>query len=262
MHFQADKVIAGVLLGTSYVTFYTVPSSLVQRMMDVTSRLAYVTYPLVSELQGRNDLDRIRDVYLNASRIMLALATAITLPLLIFGNRFLATWMGPAFERNTGSVVQLSTLALYLITMTQVPSLVLNGLGHVRITGLFSVAGAGLYFALMYPLTSIMGVSGIAASLLASRLVMVPIFLVYANRKVIGLPMVKLLGAVYIKPVSLGLFMWLLLVSLPLERVHNIFLLIGTMAVTGALYLGVAIGIGIIKPGERQAMISYLYALT
>jgi O-antigen/teichoic acid export membrane protein len=261
MHFHADRIIAGILLGTASVTFYTVPCALIQRIMDIVSRLAYVTYPLVSELQGKNDVGRIRDVYLNSSRLMLAVATAIALPLLIFGNRFLAAWMGPAFERNTGLVLPLTTLALYLNTMSQVPSLVLNGLGYVRITGLFSLASTVVYFAFMYPLASSMGVSGIAAALLISRLVIVPIFLMYANHKVIQLPMSKLLD-VYLRPIMLGLFMWLLSMWAPLQRIHNVVVLLCTMAFAGALYLVVALAIGVIKSAEKQAIINYLYALT
>ena len=262
IHFQADKVIAAVLLGSSAVTFYAVPSMLVQRIMDVITRLAYVTYPLVSELQGRKNLERIKDVYRDASRITLVLATAILLPVLIFGNKFFAAWMGPEFERNTGFVLQLSTVAFYLITLTNVPSLVLNGLGHVRITGLFSMTGGVLYLALIYPLTTVMGVSGIAASLLISRIVMVPIFLTYANRKVMGLPMVELLKDVYARPVILAVCVAGAARGLPLAGIQNIFLLIGAMALTGVIYLTFAISIGVFNREERQVVISYLHGLT
>jgi O-antigen/teichoic acid export membrane protein len=262
INFQGDKVLVGVLLGASYVTFYTVPVTLTQRVMEVISRLAYVTFPLFSELQGRKNLDQIRDLYLSASRIILFFATAIALPLLIFGNRFLAAWMGPEFERNAGLVVQLSTAALYLMAMSQVPSLVLNGLGHVRITGLFSLTGAGLNLALIYPFASIMGVSGIAASLLVSQIVIVPLFLIFANSKIIRLPMVKLLREVFVRPVILGAFVWVVLKALPIDRIQNIFLLISAMALTGLIYLGLGISIGALSHAERHAIIGYLQALT
>jgi len=261
INFQGDKIIVGALLGSSYVTFYSVPSMLAQRIMDVITRMAYVTFPLFSELQGKKNLDQVRGLYINASRIILLLATSVALPLLIFGNRFLAAWMGPEFERNTGLVVQLSTIALYLSAMTQVPSLVLNGLGYVKITGLFSVTGAGLNLALIYPFTSIMGVSGIAASLLVSRIVMVPLFLTYANFKINGLPMRKLLSEAFVRPVIIGVFLWLLFGALPLDGIHNIFLLVGAMALTGILYFAVALGARAFTQAERQAVINYLQTM-
>src|SRR5207253_2884864 len=36
MHFQSDKVILGILLGTSYVTFYSVPLSLILQLLVIS----------------------------------------------------------------------------------------------------------------------------------------------------------------------------------------------------------------------------------
>jgi O-antigen/teichoic acid export membrane protein len=259
--FQGDRILAGVLLGSSAVTFYVVPVMLTQKFMGAVWRLAAVTFPLASELQGKNDLDHIKDLYLNASRIIVAFATAAALPMLIFGKNFLSAWMGSEFERNTGLVLQLATVALYLDTMSQVPSLVLNGLGHVRITGLFSVAGAGLNFAVILLLSSIMGVSGIAASLLLSEIVTVPIFLTYVHHKIIGLPIVGLLKEVYARPLILAVVVGAAALALPLDSSGNIFLTIGAMALTGVTYLALAISAGVFNRDERQVVISYLRTL-
>ncbi|MBI5591084.1 MAG: flippase [Deltaproteobacteria bacterium] len=262
INYQCDKILVGVFLGSSYVTFYTVPIMLAQRIMEAVSKLAYVTFPLFSELHGKKDLDHIRDLYLNASRIILLFATAIALPLLIFGNKFLAAWMGPDFERNTGLVVQISTSALYLISMTYVPSLVLNGLGHVKITGMFSVTSACLNLAFIYPFSSIMGVSGVAVSLLVSQIVMVPLFLIFANRCIVGCTIVKLLREVHVKPVALGVLLLTAARALPIDGIRNIFLLMGAMALTGILYFAVAICVGAFTHAEKQTAISFLKSFT
>lgn len=260
--FQGDKILAGVLLGSSSVTFYAVPFMLTQRLMGAVTRLAAVTFPLASELQGKNDLDHVKDLYLNASRIIFVFSTAVALPMLIFGKAFLSAWMGPEFERNTGLVLQLATVALYLDAMTQVPGLVLNGLGYVRITGIFSVTAAGLNLAFIYPVSSIMGVSGIAASLLLSQLVMNPVFLTYVNRNIFGVPIVKLLKDVYARPAILAVFVGAMAAALPLDGTGNIFLVIGAMALTGLLYFIFAISVGVFSREESQAVISYLQTLT
>jgi len=260
--FQGDRIITGILLGSSAVTFYAIPFTLTQRLMGAVTRLAGVTFPLASELQGRNDLDDVKDMYLNASRIIFAFSTAVALPMLIFGKTFLGAWMGLEFERNTGLVLQLATVALYLNTMTQVPSFVLNGLGYVKITGLFSVATAGSELALIYPLSSIMGVSGVAASFLFSQSVMNPIFLTYVNRKILGVPMAELLKDVYARPVILAVFVGAAAAALPLNGTGNVFLVIGAMALTGLFYLSVAVGIGVFTHAERHTVISYLQSLT
>jgi O-antigen/teichoic acid export membrane protein len=264
MTFECDKLLAGVLLGSSYVTFYSVPAMLAKRIMDAITRCAYVTYPMFSELQGRKALEQVTDLYLNASRIVFVLATSIALPLLIFGNKFLVAWMGHEFAGNAGMVMQLSTVALYLVAATQVPSLLLNGLGFVKITGLFALLGAGLSLALIYPLTSIMGmgVDGIAASFLISRIVSVPAFLIVANRKIIGLSIVKLLREVYVRPVILGALVWAVVCVLPIYRVHNIFLTIGAMALTSMLYIASAMIVGLFTNTERQAVITYVRKLS
>lgn len=258
IQFQADRILTGAILGASFVTYYFVPFSLVTRAMTVTARIGGVVLPVVSGLQGEKDYDSVIALYLKASRLIAAIATAICLPLLLFGNHFLRLWMGEEFARQTGMVFSLITVSLYIDAFTNVPAIVIHGLGRPKITGLFSVASAIVNLALIYPLAKKMGIDGIAVAFLLAHGGVGPIFIYYANNKVLNFSMIRLLRRVYASPLLTAGIIGLIALLLPHEKIHNIFLLMGVMMLTTISYLVLSTFTGVFTKEERSQCMDYL----
>jgi O-antigen/teichoic acid export membrane protein len=110
LSYQSDRVVMGAVIGISSVTYYVVPFTLVSRVTNITVRIGSVIFPAISELQGRDRFDTITRLYLISSRIILIISTAICLPLVLFGDRFLTLWMGPAFGNRASLVLVLLTI--------------------------------------------------------------------------------------------------------------------------------------------------------
>lgn len=257
LRFQADRILTGAILGLSWVTYYVVPFNLVRKLMTVTYLVGSVILPLVSGLQGAQDHKAIVALYLKASRLIATIALCVCLPLMLFGGRFLGFWMGQEFADKAGLVTALITAALLVDAFTNVPSIVVDGLGRPKITGLFSIATALINLALVYPLGKLLGVNGIAVAFLASNLMVGPVFVWYANNRVLGHDLRSLARRAYLPPLAAGamaaVLTWIFLAPLA----TSLLTLLAVMAANSLLFLLSACLTGAISREELAQAAEY-----
>lgn len=258
LQFQLDRILTGAILGASFVTYYFVPFNLSSKAVTLTSQLSGVILPVVSGLQGRRDFESLIGLYLQASRLIVAIASAVCLPLLVFGNRFLTLWMGTEFAQHSGLVMVLVTLALYADAFTNVPSFVLQGLGYPKVTGTFAMANAVVNVALLYPLAINYGVNGIALAFLISSAAIAPLFIYYANNRILHISLKRLIRDAYLPPLFSAIMIILPLLFIPQAQITNIFVVIGMMIATSTAYLIFCAVIGVFTRDEIKQCIEYL----
>lgn len=259
IQFQADRLLIGAILGASWVTYYVVPFSLIRRIMTITARIGGVIFPVVSGLQGGNDFASIKSLYLQSSRLILTIATALCLPLILFGDRFLGLWMGEQFEQKAGIVILLLTVSLYLDAFTNVPSIVVDGLGRPKITGLFALANAIINLTLIYPLGKIMGIIGISLSFFISHVCVVPAFVYYVNNRILRFSVLKLIKDVYFLPLFSAVLTALPLLFVPEYKIDNLFYLLCIMIMTTILYILISGILGVFTKAEKKQCLEYLH---
>jgi len=257
VQFQLDRIITGALLGASFVTYYFVPFNLVSKAVTLTSHMSGVIMPVISGLQGKKDFESLIGVYLQSSRLVVAIASSICLPLFLFGDRLLCLWMGEEFAQESGRVLVLTTLALYADAFTNVPSFVVHGLGKPKITGTFAMANAVINVALLFPLAKLMGLNGIAMAFLISSAGIAPLFIYYANNRVLHFSMTRLVREAYALPVISALLVGVPLSFFPTNWVDNIFVLLGMMGAVTVLYLLISNWIGVFTHDELRQCLDY-----
>ncbi|HJV66422.1 MAG TPA: oligosaccharide flippase family protein [Geomonas sp.] len=256
MQFQGVRLLAGIVLGVSAVTFYVVPFSLVSRAMAITFRLAAVIFPVISGMQGQRDFQAVSKLYLKSSRLIFSVSTAICLPLFLFGGRFLSLWMGETFRQQTGLVMLLLTASLYMDSCTNVPSHVLNGLGMPKFCGYFSTFNAVINLLLVYPLSKWLGINGIALSFLVGHIIVAPTFVIFVTRK-LKLPLMTLLKEVYLMPIIAGMLAAIPFLIL-MKAVQGMATLLFVMMAASALYLVICYVTGVFSQEEKEYIIGYL----
>lgn len=261
VQFQTDRLVTGAILGASWVTYYFVPFSIVQKAMTVTSRVSGVILPVVSGLQGSADAIAVNRLYVKASRLIVTMATAVCLPILLFGDDFLRLWMGPEFAQHSGRVLVLITMALYADAFTNVPSFVLQGLGLTKVTGTFAIANAIVNVALLYPLGKWLGLNGIALAFLISSAGVAPVFIVYANRKILHVSTLRLIADAYLYPVAAAVAVAVPCLLVRAQPPGSLLLVLALMAATSLIYLLLALLIGVFTREERDQMLGYLMVL-
>ncbi len=253
LHQHADKLLVGSLAGPVALAFYTVPSQLAGRLLGLTYRLASVIYPRVSALAATGEQSALRALYLDATRLLGYLNFAVLGMIALAGDSFLRRWVGPEFVAEGYPVLLLITAALLADSLTTIPSLVNDGLGHPKITGRFAIARGVFGVGLVWVGISVGGIVGAAAAHLLASLLMAALFVGYVHGRTVPVSLRETVRACWWPGLSTAAAA--LLLALPLkwllpDTLAGLLLL----AAAGALLL-LAAGLAfIVRVDERAAL--------
>jgi O-antigen/teichoic acid export membrane protein len=161
--FQTDALVIGMVLPVDQIPYYSVANNFVLYLIEVVFAIASVTMPLAVKLRAEGREADLRDVYLKWSKIALSVTLISGLYLIVLGPRFIANWMGPAFESPAGLVLRILMMSsLVYLPAGAVSQPLLVGLGKESRPGIgFLLAGIAnvlLSVALVGPL----GLAGVA----------------------------------------------------------------------------------------------------
>jgi O-antigen/teichoic acid export membrane protein len=208
---HADKLIIGGLLGMEAVTIYTVPATLINRFLGLTFRLSSVVFPAASQMAAVGEWDKLQTVYIASTRYITFLNAAIVALALLFGHELLHYWIGGVVAEQGWLVFVLIGLSMFAESLTNLPSLVNDGLGHARISGLFAISRAILGLVLTWTLAKTAGIAGVAAGHLIVSVLLGGAFIIYVHQRTIPFS-----GRAYLRH---GLGTSLLLVGIPANLV-------------------------------------------
>jgi len=167
----ADKLIIGALVGVTGLAYFTVASTLANRVLSLTFRLSGVLFPAASALAARGELERLRTLYLKASRYVVFLNASVLVLVAVFSYQILYYWIDPQFARVGQVVLAVMALSQFIDSLTSLPSLVNDGMGHPRYSGMFALARAGVGLVAVYTGVAGWGIAGAAwGHVLASTL--------------------------------------------------------------------------------------------
>jgi O-antigen/teichoic acid export membrane protein len=205
---------------------------LATRILGLTYRLSAVVYPRVSALAATGEQHQLRVLYLDATRILTYLNCAVLGMIAITGEHFLSEWVGPEFIALGYPVLLLVTLGLLIDSLTTLPSLVNDGLGHPKISGRFAIARGLLGVAMVWVGTSQYGIIGAAGAHLLCSILMTLLFLIYVHGRTVpaslqetlrlcwapsayicGTALLLMLPIRWVLPISLSGLIWLASIS-------------------------------------------------
>jgi O-antigen/teichoic acid export membrane protein len=195
---HADKLIIGALAGMASLTYYVIPSTLINRVLGLTFRLSSVVYPAASELESLRQFVQLKAIYFSATRYVFYLNACIVVLTCLFAEEILHYWMGEEFARQGALIMILTALAMLVDSMTNLPSMLADGMGHPRVTGLFSVFRAAVGLVATFVFATLWGIVGVAAGHLLVSVVMAVSFLVYVHRGTIPYRLGELMRKCYL----------------------------------------------------------------
>ncbi len=240
LHQYADKLIVGALAGPVALALYTVPSQLATRILGLTYRLSAVIYPRVSALAATGEQQQLRSLYLDATRILTFLNCAVLGMIAITGEHFLAEWVGMEFVTLGYPVLLLITAGLLMDSLTTLPSLVNDGLGHPKISGRFAIARGLLGVGMVWLGTSSFGIMGAASAHLLCSFVMTCLFLAYVHGRTVPSSLQETLRQCWVPAITVCA--GALLLMLPLQWSLP-------LSLTGLLWLALLSGSSLLLAG-------------
>jgi len=100
---QADRILLGILISASAVTYLTVPWNLAFRILGCMSQAGTVLFARFSAMKEFEDKKRL---YLLATWTMLSITTIVFVPVTVLIPDFLRLWINPSFAEKSAYVGQ------------------------------------------------------------------------------------------------------------------------------------------------------------
>lgn len=121
LRLKIDSLVIGKMIGMAEVGIYGVAATLIHYMLSlVTSGMGVLT-PRFTSLDGENNREELKAIFLRALSISSCIACGVALLLVLFGQPFVFLWVGKEF---IATVPVLSILAVsYAFALSQTPGI-------------------------------------------------------------------------------------------------------------------------------------------
>jgi O-antigen/teichoic acid export membrane protein len=192
-----DKLIISAAVGVQMLTYYAIPATLINRVMALVGRLPRVVFPHASALSAHGDWLELERVYVGASRYVFFVNGAVALLLAMFSEGLLRYWISAEFAANGALVLTILAMAAWIESLSNLPSLVNDGLGHPRVTGLFAVSHAVVALGLIVLLVEPFGIVGAALGHLIVSALMGLAFMFYVHGRTVPVKLRTLMLRAY-----------------------------------------------------------------
>jgi|GEM_PF-6029801 len=198
-----DKTLIGVWVGVAAAGVYAVPFLVSQSLgLMIAYALGFI-FPMASELQSLGQMDRLRDLFIRASRFNTALSCLVFIPLFVLGDLFLTLWV-PSIAGQAASVLRLLALAGFIGILTAaLTNNVLIGLGGIRHFTIYCTIRSAVLGVFCAVFIYILGMEGAGWGLLSTCCVDV-VYFVIIIRRYLQISLINLFCLAYLKPLLLG----------------------------------------------------------
>lgn len=202
--FQWDKLFIGCMLPLSQLTYYIMPSAILQKFWIIPATITTVAFPMLSELHGARDVAGVRRFYRRCSQLVLWLVVPGFVMLMVLAPQFLTLWLGEEFSRYGTWPLRLLSMGYFVYFMGVMPGVAVGGLGRIRYGIKAAVAQALLCLLLWTILIPRLGIVGAAWGFFLASLVVNVSFVFSANRDFFGMSGRDYLEDVCMRPFLAG----------------------------------------------------------
>lgn len=164
---RLDYVLIGTFLGVRFVTFYSIGKMMTGYVSRACSNVTRAFTMHFAHHAARNEVDRLRELFLTGARISGLFAALLTGYVLAFGTPFVRLWLGP--EYVTGPWKERTDVVLAILLVGQAPRLfqsiswqLLFGTRRVNFLMWLQVGEAIANLALSLALVKPLGMPGVA----------------------------------------------------------------------------------------------------
>ena len=236
---QGPPILVGHYQSEAFVGYYTLPSRLLQYVVELVTRIGYVTMPNTAELaaQGKTKEIVMLGTYLN--RYCLALFLPLSIFLFVYGRELIRVWVGLSFAEHAAPLLPVFVISTTLAVAGQFnSSQILYGLAkHADYSKALIVEGALGLAAMMVvlPKYGIFGAACIAAGLaILNRAILTPWFLC----RLLDFSLLRYLRKIYTMPLltAVPVFAGAVWIKSHWLPGANWFSLIGSIFLIGAPY--------------------------
>lgn len=160
-----DVFIIQAILPVTAVAWYVVAGRVATQAKIFCSQVEAVIEPIVAELHGAGDTDRLTTLWLNGARFSIAFATPLVVGCLVLCRPLLLSWVGLEFEQAV-LPLQILLLAVWAAVIHGNSHIQLSMRGDQRFLAAAMVVGQALNVVASISLIHQFGLPGVAAATL------------------------------------------------------------------------------------------------
>jgi len=202
--FQWDKMFLGHMLPLKQLTYYVIPSAILQKFWLIPSTITSTAFPMLSELHGAGDRAALKRFYCKCSQLVLWLVVPGFVMLMVLAPQFLTLWLGEEFSRYGTWPLRLLSMGYFIYFLASMPGFASGGMGRIHYTVKANIALAVCCLISWRFLIPRLGIVGAAwGFLLAFAATNIP-FLVIVNRDLFGMSVREYLKDVCLRPFLAG----------------------------------------------------------
>ncbi len=202
--FQWDKMFIGHMLPLSQLTYYLIPSAILQKFWLIPWTIITAAFPMLSELHGAGDQAGVKRFYRKCSQLVLWIVVPGFVMLMVLAPQFLTLWLGEEFSHYGTWPLRLLTMGYFIYFMGSMPGVAAGGLGRMRYAVWANIALAAcclLFWRFFIPRLGIVGAA--LGFLIAFAAAFLP-FLFFVNRDFFRMSWLEYLKDVCLRPFLAG----------------------------------------------------------
>lgn len=198
-----DKTLIGIWVGVAAAGVYAVPVLVSMSLgMMISYALGFI-FPMASELHSLGQMERLRDIFIRASRFNAALSCGVFIPLIVLGDVFMTLWI-PSISERAEFVLRLLAMAGLIGSITaSLTNCILIGMGGIKYFTIYSAVRCAALTLFLAMFINMFGMNGAGWAMLATCIIDVAYFIVII-RHYLNIPIKKLFLTAYLKPFILG----------------------------------------------------------
>ncbi|MFA6316278.1 MAG: oligosaccharide flippase family protein [Elusimicrobiota bacterium] len=198
--FQLDRVFIGAFLPLSQMGYYVVSSAIIQKLNMLCGAVAGPAFPLLADLHGRGETERLERFYLKVTELALAVVLPLTVLAFALIPQFFGLWLGPDFSRESTWPFRFLLAANLAYFCTFIPNALAVAKGAAEIPTWLQVAKLAVLLALWPLLIPRHGIKGAALAVLAAEWLTLPLCLVLVHRRFLATGWGAFLVAAWFRP--------------------------------------------------------------
>ena len=199
--FGTDVLIIGIFLPISAITFYSIPSLLVNYMRNLVLTATWALNPLISELESIGEVKKIKITLARGTKFSLLVGLPIGTVFLIMGKNFISLWMGREYGEATALVLTILTVGTLAALGNHVINSVLYGLSRHNIIANVRIAEAAVNIVLTVIFVQLWGIVGVALGMAVAHVIFMGVVLPILVCRYFALPIGQYVNECLIPPI-------------------------------------------------------------
>lgn len=222
VHF--DKLIIPFFLGSSALTYYSVPAAVPNKISSLSKTFSSLLFPIVVDLNAQNNTEKIERIYIRSVRLLTILSVSISLPIILFADKILFYWLDQTFVEQSFFVLIFLVLTNLIMAIYTPLFEILTAIGKVGFVAKGSIAMLVINLIALFILLPKFGINGAAMAYLLSVLFVFWMF-GYAEKKYILQKNKSYYGKLLLKIASVSALTYFIIKGILYDRVDSIYIL-------------------------------------